>query len=133
MRTSNDTLPPYGPAAEIYRSANRNLVMALLLLGGIIAGILLTAFPGLDVGATGFDPWDVVLGTCISVFLASLFAIMLMYISDVHAPAHLVAFTMAMHAGAFGFCALLHFTDSPLQPPYSGYAENKVCLNLGAK
>jgi hypothetical protein len=129
MRTSDDTLPPYGPAAAIHRSANRNLVVALLLIGGIIAGIVIAAIPALDVGATGFGLWDFVLGICISVFLGSLLAIMLMYVNDVHSPAHLMVFTVAMHAAAFGFYSLVHLTDAPQIPTYAGHTGEKVCRN----
>lgn len=106
METTHDTLPPYGPAAEIYHSARRNLATALLLIFGTLAAFAVATVPALDVGAAGFGLWDAVLVLTIAIFLASLLTIMLMYVNDEHQPRLLATLTITMHLAAFAFAAL---------------------------
>jgi len=112
METTHDTLPPYGPAAEIYHAARRNLAAALLLIFGTLAAFAVANVPALDVGAAGFGLWDAVLVLVIATFLASLFTIMLMYVNDEHHPRLLATLTVTMHLAAFAFAALLNFGDA---------------------
>lgn len=113
METTYGTLPPYGPAAETYRSAKRNLAVVLLLFFGAIGTIASIKIPALDVGAAGFGISDIVLISAIATFLASLFVIMLMYVNDEHQPKLLAGLTITMSAAAFSFFTLMHFTDTP--------------------
>lgn len=113
METTYGTLPSYAPAAEIYRSARRNLAIALLLFFGTLAAIAVATIPALDVGATGFGPWDCVLVMTIATFLASLFAIMLMYVNDEHQPRLLLTLTVTMYSAGFIFGTLMHCVDAP--------------------
>jgi caa(3)-type oxidase subunit IV len=114
MQTTCDMIPPYGPAEEIYRSTRRNLVAGLIVFCGTLATILVTTVPALDLGARGFDQWDVVLALGIATFHASLIALMFMYLTDEHEPAHWAAFTVTMHAAAILIALLMNFADSPL-------------------
>ena len=100
----------------VRKSIRLYLWVGLILFCGTLATVAVATVPWLDIGAHGFDKWDMALGLVIAAFKASLVATVFMHLNHERKLIYFFGGLAAMHCtGMIAFIALAE-ADSVRDP-----------------